>query len=160
MTVLNRLLPVTLIALNAFAMPSFAAGSDDGSSAASAGSSPTASVGSYVEAKALAYKGKYDEARAMLVNVTAAEPANADAWNMLGYSARKMGDLKAASKAYAEALKINPGHLGALEYQGEMYIQTGDAAKAKANLVALQGLCGNCEELQDLQKALAAAGMS
>lgn len=151
---LTRLSAMTLVAMTALSSaPGFAAGSDDGSS-------NTAAVGSYSDAKALAYKGKYAEARDMLKGITAAEPANADAWNMLGYSNRKLGDLKAASKAYAKALKINPGHLGALEYQGEMFIQMGDAEKAKANLVALQGLCGNCEELQDLQKAMAAAGMS
>ena len=153
MSFLNRLIPATLIAFTTLAAPSFAAGSEDGTAA-------TASAGSYAEAKGLAYKGKYAEAREMLKAITAAEPGNADAWNMLGYSSRKMGDLKAASKAYAKALKINPGHLGALEYQGEMFIQTGDADKAKANLATLQGLCGNCAELRDLKKALAAAGIS
>jgi len=149
----NRLIPATLVAFTTLAAPSFAAGSEDGSS-------QTASAGSYAEAKGLAYKGKYAEAREMLKAITAAEPGNADAWNMLGFSSRKMGDLQAASKAYAKALKINPGHLGALEYQGEMFIQTGDAGKAKANLATLQSLCGTCEEVRDLQKALTTAGIS
>jgi len=134
-------------------LPALAAGSEDGSS-------DTASAGSYDQAKKLAYAGKYAEAREMLKGITAAEPQNADAWNLLGFSSRKMGDLKAASKAYAKALKLNPGHLGALEYQGEMFIQMGDAEKAKANLAKLQGLCGNCDEVRNLKKAMAAAGMS
>jgi Flp pilus assembly protein TadD len=156
MSLFNRISAVTVVALmimSPLTAPAFAAGSDDGSSAA-------ASVGTYAEAKGLVYKQKYTEARAMLEGITRAEPRNADAWNMLGFSSRKMGDLKFASKAYAKALKLNPGHLGALEYQGEMFIQMGDGAKAKANLVTLQGLCGNCEEMLDLQKALKAAGMS
>lgn len=154
MSVLKGFSAAILISLVAVTIPpAFAAGTDDGSSA-------TASVGTYAEAKGLVYKKNYAQARAMLQDITRAEPGNADAWNLLGFSSRKLGDLKAASKAYAKALKLNPGHLGALEYQGEMFIQMGDAAKAKANLAALQNLCGNCEEMRDLQKALAAAGMS
>lgn len=145
--------PLMLSTLMALAAPVFAAGSDDGSSA-------TASAGSYADAKGLVYNAKYTEARAMLLQITDAEPRNADAWNLLGFSSRKLGDMQAASKAYSRALKLNPGHLGALEYQGEMFIQTGQADKAKANLVKLQGLCGTCEEMKDLQKALAAAGIS
>ena len=154
MSLLNSLPIAALVAFTAFAPTAFAARTEDYSSQS------VANVGSYADAKALAYKGQYAEARDMLKGITTAEPANADAWNMLGYSNRKMGDLKAASRAYSKALKINPDHLGALEYQGEMFIQTGDAERARANLVKLQGLCGNCEELEDLQKAMTAAGIS
>jgi len=142
---------VALVALTA-PLAAFAAGTEDGSSAAATSS------GTYADAKALIYAGKFAEARAILKEVTAAEPANADAWNLLGFSARKTGDLRAASKAYSKALKLNPTHLGALEYQGEMYIQMGEIDKAKANLAALQAACGTCEEMRDLQKALKAAG--
>jgi hypothetical protein len=48
--------------------------------------------------------------------------------------------------------------LGALEYQGELFITTGKLDQAKANLAKLQGLCGTCEEAQDLEAALKAAG--
>lgn len=157
MSIQTRLSAAALIAAVALtsvtAAPALAAGTEDGSS-------QTAAVGTYAEAKALVYSAKYAEARDMLQAVTAAEPRNADAWNLLGFSSRKLGDLKAASKAYSKALKLNPGHLGALEYQGEMFVQMGEAAKAKANLVKLEGLCGNCEEARDLKKAMAAAGMS
>jgi len=134
------------------AAPAFAAGSEDGSS-------NTGSAATYAQAKAAVYAGKFAEARVMLVAITAAEPKNADAWNLLGFSSRKTGDLKAASKAYTKALKLNPGHLGALEYQGEMCLQLGQPDKAKANLDKLQGLCGNCVEKKDLEKALQAAGV-
>ena len=150
---LTHLIPAVLIAFCTLAAPTFAAGTEDGSST-------TASVATYEDAKALIAQAKYTEARDILKGVTAAEPRNADAWNLLGFSSRKSGDLKAAGKAYAKALKINPGHLGALEYQGEMFIQLGEADKAKANLATLQSLCGTCEEMQDLQQALAAAGIS
>ena len=144
---------LTLCAFTALApLPSFAAGSEDGSS-------DTASVATYEQAKATVYAGKFADARVMLVAITKAEPKNADAWNLLGFSSRKTGDLKAAGKAYTKALNLNPGHLGALEYQGEMYLQLGQADKAKANLATLKGLCGTCEEMRDLEKALKAAGV-
>ena len=53
-----------------------------------------------------------------------------------------------SEKYYAYALRLNPNHLGALEYQGELFVQTDRIAKAKANLAKLQGLCGNCEDAQ------------
>ncbi len=154
MSLFTRFSVVALIGLSAFSAPAFSAGSEDTSS-----QSP-ATVGSYADAKDLIYQANYSKAREILKGITAAEPGNADAWNLLGFSSRKMGDLRAASKAYSKALDINPGHLGALEYQGEMFIQMGDGDKAKANLVKLQDLCGTCEEQRDLQKALAAAGIS
>lgn len=128
-----------------------AAGTEDGSS-------DTASAGTYEQAKALAYAGNFAEARAMLTEITAAEPGNADAWNLLGFSSRKTGDVRAASKAYAKALKLNPAHLGALEYQGQMFIETGEVDKAKANLEKLKAACGTCAEMRDLEQALKAAG--
>lgn len=147
-----RLATLTLCVFTALSSaPVWAAGSDDGSS-------NTASAVTYDQAKAAVYAGKFAEAREMLVAITRAEPRNADAWNLLGYSSRKTGDLKAAGKAYTKALKLNPAHLGALEYQGEMYLQLGDIEKAKANLATLSSLCGTCEEMRDLEKALKAAG--
>lgn len=154
---LRALAAALLIAFaGAGAVPALAAGSSDGSSDTSA--SGAASSGTYAQAKALVDAGNYAEARVMLKDITAAEPANADAWNLLGFSSRKSGDLKAASKAYTKALKLNPQHLGALEYQGEMYIEMGKLDKAQANLDALKAACGSCEEMQDLQQALKAAG--
>ena len=48
------------------------------------------------------------------------DTGNAD-WNsLMGYSLRKSGSANAAEseKFYNEALRINPGHKGALEYSG------------------------------------------
>jgi hypothetical protein len=52
-------------------------------------------------------------------------------------------------------LRINPNHLGALEYQGELFLQTKKVSAAKKNLAKLKQLCGvNCEEYLDLKKAI------
>ena len=149
---------MTFAALALFAVltlittPALAMGEDDESS-------DTASVGDYETAKAAVAAGDFAAALPILTAITLAEPQNADAWNLLGFSSRKTGDLEAAAIAYARALTINPGHLGALEYQGEMFLQIGKPAEAKANLLLLQGLCGSCEQAGDLQDAIAAAGV-
>jgi tetratricopeptide (TPR) repeat protein len=82
-------------------------------------------------------------------------PNNADINNLLGYSARNMKQYKPANTYYAKALKIDPNHLGALEYQGELFVQTQKLSQAKKNLAKLKTLCGvNCEEYLDLKKAI------
>ena len=83
---------------------------------------------------------------------------HADVYNLLGFSLRKSGDLKTAYTFYKKALDFDPEHKGALEYLGELYVQTGELAKARDHVVLLQKLCPQgCEELEDLQKELADA---
>lgn len=148
-----HILVVVFSFFSILAAPVFAAGSDDGSSAASS------TEASYADAKALVAAGKYDEALPALEVITKDDPKNADAWNMLGFTHRMLGHMEESSQAYLVVLTINPNHLGALEYQGELFLQTGKPDQAKANLAKLQGLCGDCEEYEDLQKAVTAAGV-
>jgi Flp pilus assembly protein TadD len=83
---------------------------------------------------------------------------HADLYNLLGYSLRKSGDLKTACTFYRKALEFDPDHKGALEYLGELYVETGEIGKARENVARLQKLCPEgCEELADLEKAVAAA---
>jgi Tfp pilus assembly protein PilF len=85
------------------------------------------------------------------------DPQNADAWNYLGYSYRKSGNLKQAFPAYERALAIDPNHKGAHEYLGEAYLQAGNLPKAQAELDKLIRICGqNCEQTRDLKKAIEA----
>ena len=95
---------------------------------------------------------------AALTSLQAADkafPNNADINNLLGYSARNLKQYKPAATYYAKALKIDPKHLGALEYQGELFMLTKKTSDAKKNLAKLKSLCGvNCEEYLDLKKAI------
>ena len=95
---------------------------------------------------------------AALTSLQAADktfPNNADINNLLGYSARNLKQYKPAATYYAKALKIDPKHLGALEYQGELFMLTKKTSDAKKNLAKLKSLCGvNCEEYMDLKKAI------
>ena len=80
---------------------------------------------------------------------------NADVNNLLGYSSRKLKQYKPAATYYEKALKLNPNHLGALEYQGELFVLTNKVSAAKKNLVKLEKLCGlKCGEYIDLKKAI------
>lgn len=100
---------------------------------------------------------KYKKASKLFSKVVAAEPENADAWNYLGFSRRNLKKFDQALSAYQKALTIDPGHRGANEYLGELYLQTGDLAKAKERLVKLDDICpSGCEELDDLKSAIVA----
>ena len=78
-----------------------------------------------------------------------------DIYNYLGFSYRKMGNMKLASFNYEKALKIDPKHKGALEYQGEMFITLGQLDKAKSNLKKLSSICFlGCDEEKTLKKSI------
>jgi tetratricopeptide (TPR) repeat protein len=83
---------------------------------------------------------------------------HADVYNLMGFSLRKTGDPKQAYTFYRKALDFDPKHKGALEYLGELYVETGQIEKARENAAQLEKLCpGGCEELADLEKAIADA---
>ena len=86
------------------------------------------------------------------------DTGDADWNNLMGYSLRKAPtpDFAGAEKFYNEALRIDPRHRGALEYSGELYLQTGDLARAEQRLAALDKACRfGCSEYSDLKKAIA-----
>ena len=83
---------------------------------------------------------------------------HADVYSLMGFALRKTGDYKQAYTFYRKALDFDPEHKGALEYLGELYVETGQVDKARENLALLKKLCPvGCEEMFDLEEALAAA---
>jgi tetratricopeptide (TPR) repeat protein len=99
---------------------------------------------------------RYKSAISTLNEIIKTNARNADAYNLLGYSYRKSKDFKRAERNYARALRINPEHKGALEYMGEMFLETDRREKAEELLARLEKLCPDgCEELADLRKAFA-----
>jgi tetratricopeptide (TPR) repeat protein len=100
----------------------------------------------------------WNGAIAALNNMIDQGTQHADIYNLLGFSLRNAGDMKTAQTFYRKALDFDPDHKGALEYQGELYVKIGDLAKARDNAGHLTRLCPQgCEELEDLQKAIAGA---
>ena len=94
--------------------------------------------------------GDYRGAIPMLTVITKADPNNADALNLMGYSLRKTGQPDMATQYYNRALAVMPKHLGTNEYLGELYVELGQVDKAQERLAVLHAACGNCIQAQEL----------
>ena len=76
-----------------------------------------------------------------------------DVLNYMGFVSRKMGRYEDALAYYGEALRLDPNHLGATEYLGELYIQLGEFDHARAQLARLDQLCAYaCAERDELAR--------
>lgn len=113
-------------------------------------------AGLYVAAVRLINEARYLEAIASLYDAQGAVGPHPDILNYLGYAHRKLGRMEEAKSWYAQALAINPDHLGANEYLGELYLEIGDLAAARRQLAKLDALCAfGCAEREDLARLLA-----
>lgn len=101
---------------------------------------------------------RYEQAIPLLNEILKRDARNADAFNYLGYTHRKLGNYEEAKKHYLEALKIDPEHKGANEYLGELYLETGDLPAAQERLRVLDDACGffGCEEYDELEEKIEA----
>jgi tetratricopeptide (TPR) repeat protein len=87
-----------------------------------------------------------------------AYPDDADAHNLLGYSLRQLDRYELSQAAYERALAIDPGHLGAHEYLGQLMITLGRRDRALHHLSTLERLCqASCEGYQQLKRSLESA---
>ncbi len=125
------------------------------SAAMDAGSSSSSKPSKLEVAEKEIKTGNYNRAIELLQKVVANDSQNADAWNYLGFSQRKLKRFDQALVAYQKALAIDPQHRGANEYLGELYLQTGNLEKAKERLKKLDDVCFfGCEEFDDLKEAI------
>ena len=125
-----------------------AAGSDDTSGTDQARSA-------YERAVKLVEAADYEDAIRVLRKLNKKEPRNPDVLNMLGFSQRKLGRTESALDYYQQALAIEPLHLGANEYLGELYLETGKLGKAQERLAELAVACpSDCEEWRELAEAV------
>src|SRR2546428_7931503 len=63
-----------------------------------------------------------------------------EAWNLVGFSARHLGDYDRAIAAYQRCLKIKPDYAPAREYLGEAYVELGKVDSAREQLAWLNQL--------------------
>tara|TARA_B110000046_G_scaffold14304_2_gene13888 strand:- start:12855 stop:13358 length:504 start_codon:yes stop_codon:yes gene_type:complete len=143
----------------------FAAGSSSDSSSSSTGGAessyggggsegPTAKTDPLLKAKRLISKERYTDAYKLLATLKTPEIED-DRQNLMGFTARKSGDYATAKKHYMAALELSPKHLGALEYQGELFIALGDLDGAAQNLEKIKSICWlYCKEKTMLKNAL------
>jgi Flp pilus assembly protein TadD len=126
--------------------------------AADSGGSSTPRIAELTQAQAAIDKKQFQAAVPMLQAALAKQPDSADAWNLMGYAHRKLGMTDKALGYYQKALAIDNDHRGALEYLGELYLETGRPEDAKKMLKRLDDVCFfGCPEYNDLKKALRAA---
>ena len=109
----------------------------------------------YKNGSIAAYNGKFHVAIKHLKMAASVSPNNPDVYNLLGYSHRKLDHLEKAFDNYRKALKLDPRHLGANEYIGELYLRTNNLKKAEVHLEVLDDVClFGCDEYDDLKDAI------
>ena len=107
----------------------------------------------YDEARALVDEGRFTEALNVLHLIKKQEQPRV--LNYIGYTTRKLGDIDKGLDYYQRALALDPNYLRAREYLGEGYLQKGDVAKAKEQLIEIADRCnGSCEEYGKLEQAI------
>jgi tetratricopeptide (TPR) repeat protein len=100
---------------------------------------------------------RYEEALVSYNRVLDRDPENADAWSQIGSVNRKLGNFEQSLESYQHALEIEPFHLGANEYLGELYLQTDQVDKAEEMAEILRRACvDGCDELTELTGAIEA----
>ena len=85
---------------------------------------------------------------------TALDEKYYEAWNLVGFAARKLGDYEKAFAAYDKCLEIKADYAPAREYLGEAWLEKGEPAKAHEQL-ALLNRYGAKDEAATLGKAIA-----
>ena len=110
----------------------------------------------YAQGKKAADAGDYQTAVEKLRKAVATDPRSADAYNLLGYSYRKLGDTDAAFENYRTALLIDRSHRGAHEYLGELYLEMDNLAEAEKLVRSLGKSCTySCVEYRELKEEIA-----
>jgi tetratricopeptide (TPR) repeat protein len=115
----------------------------------------------YVSAVSLINEKRYDEAITQLNGALWATGPHPDVYTYLGFANRKLGKYDLAETYYQTALAIAPTHRGALEYYGELKLERGNVAGAKAHLAKLENICGfGCYEADELRRWIKEAASS
>lgn len=109
----------------------------------------------YAAGKAAVVAKDWPRAIAALNTAAKRDNNNADIHNLLGYAQRNHGNFELALKHYDRALTLDPKHLGAREYLGELYLKQNNLTKAEEQRAALAKLCPKpCEELTELSEKI------
>jgi Tfp pilus assembly protein PilF len=114
---------------------------------------PAAGDAAYVQAVSLINQHRYDDALAALGQARQAFGPHPDILTYQGYAWRKKGAFDRAETYYRQALAIAPEHRGATEYYGELKVERGDMAGARAMLARLDHICAyGCAEAEELRR--------
>jgi len=64
----------------------------------------------------------YRDARVLFEKAVKADPKAREAWNLIGYTSRRLGEYDRSLAAYEKALAIEPNYPEAIEYRAEAYL--------------------------------------
>lgn len=79
-------------------------------------------TGAKARASAAKVKEGFAQARVKFEESAKADPSTKEAWNMIGYTSRRLGDYEKSLAAYEKALELNPTYSEAIEYRAEAYL--------------------------------------
>ena len=82
-------------------------------------------------------KARLRTARENFRKAVEADPEMKEAWNMLGFTSRKLGDYQESLSAYEKALALSPNYPEAIEYRAELFLLTGRLAETKDSYATL-----------------------
>lgn len=108
----------------------------------------------YQDAQSAIQRADYRTAADLLEKVLSRQPDNPDVLNLMGFSERKLGEASTALRYYKKALDLQPNHIGANEYLGELYLELKQPDMAEQRLAVLQQVCGSCEEYTELKEKI------
>jgi tetratricopeptide (TPR) repeat protein len=113
----------------------------------------------YVRAVSLINEHRFTEALASLSEAEKVFGPHPDILTYEGYAWRKKGDYAKAETYYRQALAIDPTHVGATEYYGELKVARGDVAGARVMLARLDKICTfGCADAEELRRWIDAGG--
>lgn len=112
----------------------------------------------YAYAVGLINAERFEDALLALDRAQFAIGPHPDILTYRGFASRKLGRYDAALEYYAEALALDPNHIGANEYLGELYLEMGRLEDAERQLARLDALCPyGCAEREELARWIQAA---
>jgi tetratricopeptide (TPR) repeat protein len=94
--------------------------------------------GAKAQENAQAVREGFRKARDNFRKAATAEPKMKEAWNMVGYTSRRVGDYEESLAAYDKALALAPDYPEAIEYRAELFVMTGRFTQAREAYAALQ----------------------
>jgi tetratricopeptide (TPR) repeat protein len=113
--------------------------------------------GAKAKASADKVRASFLAARAKFEDAAKADPTTKEAWNLIGYTSRRLGEYDKSLAAYEKALALNPTYSEAIEYRAEAYLALNRLDDAKAAYLTLFASARNHASvlMQSMQKWVA-----
>lgn len=99
---------------------------------------------------------KYKKVLERVQDAVALDSTYAEAWNLVGYASRKLGDYDKSFVAYERCLTLKPDFAAAREYLGEAYLEKGELEKSREQLSWLVKANPESAESKALNEAITA----